>query len=191
VNLVAVWSGVRAFVEQAPGIEFGQPVQGERLSSAVGQQQLAPVLEELRRSGELAADSSASDHAWLHHTLDSPFIDPLRRITLGLRSVRNPADIIVSLAPGYHFGDARADLLVGVTGTHGSLRSTSSLAFAMRTGSALWHSHHRQFVAMNSRRHHARGRWIDGGGVQLAQELSCFVQGAQGIVATHDVLRHQ
>jgi Type I phosphodiesterase / nucleotide pyrophosphatase len=99
--------------------------------------ELAPVLDRLHRSGQLAADSSAADSVWLRETLDSPFIDPLRRITLGLRAVRNPADIIVSLAPGYHFGDERADLLVGVTGTHGSLRSTSSLAFAMRTDSAL------------------------------------------------------
>jgi hypothetical protein len=41
--MVAVWSGFRAFVEQALGIEFAQPVQGERLSSAAAQQQLAPV----------------------------------------------------------------------------------------------------------------------------------------------------
>ena len=107
-----------------------RPVTGDPL-------ELVPVLDRLQANGELAADSSASDSAWLRETLSSAFIDPLRRITLGLEAVKNPADIIVSLAPGHHFGDERADLLVGVTGTHGSLRTTSSLAFAMRTGSPL------------------------------------------------------
>lgn len=107
-----------------------RPVTGDPL-------QLASVLDRLRASGELAADSSAPDSAWLRETMASPFVDPLRRIAAGLQAVKNPADIIVSLAPGYHFGDERADLLVGVTGTHGSLRTSSSLAFAMRTGDPL------------------------------------------------------
>lgn len=49
------------------------------------------------------------------------------------RSVRHPANLVVSLEPGYHFGDPAADLLVDVTGTHGSLRTGSSVAFFMST----------------------------------------------------------
>ena len=61
-------------------------------------------------------------------------IDALRRITVGMRtSVGNPASVVVSFAPGYHFGDVAAGLLVKVTGTHGSLRTTSSLAYFMST----------------------------------------------------------
>jgi len=47
--------------------------------------------------------------------------------------VRNPANVVVSFAPGYHFGSRAADLLVDVTGTHGSLRTESALAFLMGT----------------------------------------------------------
>jgi hypothetical protein len=77
----------------------------------------------------------ASDSAWVRASMETPYIDALRRITVGMRSsVGNPASVVVSFAPGYHFGDVAAGLLVKVTGTHGSLRTTSSLAYFMSTG---------------------------------------------------------
>jgi len=92
---------------------------------------LEPVLRQMRATGVADSTGSAPDEAWLRATLDGPFIDPLRRITFGMRAVRNPANLMVSLAPGYHFGDERADMMVSMAGTHGSLRTSSSLAFAM------------------------------------------------------------
>jgi hypothetical protein len=99
--------------------------------------ELLPVRERLRAAGELDETGAAADSAWLRETVNEPFVDPLRRLVLGLRAVRNPADVIVSLAPGYHFGDARADLIYGVRGTHGSLRTSSSLAFVMSNHGAI------------------------------------------------------
>jgi hypothetical protein len=102
------------------------PVEGDPL-------ELLPVLERLRASGEADATGAAPDSAWLRETAGAGFVDPLRRIALAPHAVRNPADVLISLAPGYHFGDERADLFVDVKGTHGSLRTTSSLAFVMGT----------------------------------------------------------
>ncbi|HUF67103.1 MAG TPA: hypothetical protein VMM79_00530 [Longimicrobiales bacterium] len=101
-----------------------RPVEGDPLG-------LAPVVERMKRSGAADAAGLAPDSAWLAETLSGPYVDPLRRIAHGLRSVQNPADVIASLAPGYHFGDVAVDHVVGMQGTHGSLRTSSSLAFVM------------------------------------------------------------
>jgi len=96
--------------------------------------ELLPIVDSLRKHNELDRDGFASDTAWLARTVDTEFVDAPRRIVRALRDqVKNPASVIVSLEPGYHFGSAAADFLVNVTGTHGSLRTTSSLAFLMST----------------------------------------------------------
>lgn len=98
---------------------------------------LAPALARLRADGALDASGFAADSTWLRESEGTPYLDGLRRIVLGLRgAVRNPAAVLVSLAPGYHFGSAAATRLVQVTGTHGSLRTTSSSAFYTSTATA-------------------------------------------------------
>ncbi|MEO5510374.1 MAG: hypothetical protein ABIS27_07060 [Longimicrobiales bacterium] len=95
---------------------------------------LLPALTAMKAKGQADAGGAASDSAWLTASLRTPYIDALRRITIGMRSsVANPASVVVSFAPGYHFGDVAASRLVKVTGTHGSLRTTSSLAYFMST----------------------------------------------------------
>ncbi|MBX6365276.1 MAG: hypothetical protein IRZ00_15515, partial [Gemmatimonadetes bacterium] len=98
---------------------------------------LAPALARLRARGAVDAAGFAADSAWLRETAGTPYLDGLRRIVLGMRgAVRNPAAVLVSLAPGYHFGSAAATRFVHVTGTHGSLRTTSSSAFYTSTAAA-------------------------------------------------------
>ena len=124
-----VWTADgRAVIESGAGHDWFRytPTEGDPL-------QLEPVLARLRARGEADATGAAPDSMWLRETVDTDFVDPLRRIVLGLSAVRNPADVLISLAPGYHFGDQNADLFVDVRGTHGSLRTTSSLAFVMGT----------------------------------------------------------
>ena len=88
-------------------------------------------------TGIADATGAAPDSAWLEASERTPYLDALRRITIGMRtSVANPASVVVSFAPGYHFGDMAADRLVTVTGTHGSLRTSSSLAYFMSTAVA-------------------------------------------------------
>ncbi|HEX7119316.1 MAG TPA: hypothetical protein VF212_11035 [Longimicrobiales bacterium] len=129
---VHVWSrDGRAIVEADEAVERlrYRPIEGDPLGLAAG-------LAALRRDGRLDAAGFAPDTAWLRVSRETPFIDSLRRIVVGMRGlVRNPASVVVSFAPGYHFGSRTADLLVDVTGTHGSLRTGSALAFLMSTGS--------------------------------------------------------
>jgi hypothetical protein len=124
-----VWTaGGRAVIESGPQHQWFRylALEGDPLG-------LQPVVARLRASGEADATGAAPDSVWLRETVNTEFVDPLRRIVLGLSAVRNPADVIISLAPGYHFGNENADLFVDVRGTHGSLRTTSSLAFVMGT----------------------------------------------------------
>ncbi|MFW6078814.1 MAG: hypothetical protein ACODAE_04290 [Gemmatimonadota bacterium] len=125
-----------------------RPVTGDPL-------ELEPALRRMRDAGELDDDGFASDSAWLRATLDGRYIDPLRRIVRGMRDVvRHPASVVVSFAPGYYHGDPAADLLVDVAGTHGSLRTASSLAFFMDT-----HEEAPAVMRAAALRAHLPGRW--------------------------------
>lgn len=106
-----------------------------RYSVSVGDPlELLPIVDAMAAAGELDRDGYANEAAWLRRTIDTEFADAPRRIVRAMRDqVQNPASVIVSLEPGYHFGSAAADFLVSVTGTHGSLRTSSSLAFLMST----------------------------------------------------------
>jgi hypothetical protein len=107
-----------------------RPVDGDPLG-------LMPVVELLERAGLTDARGFAPDAAWLNATLETTYVDALRRMTHGLSAVRNPADVIASLEPGYHFGDIVGDHIVGMEGTHGSLRTSSSLACVMSSHSTV------------------------------------------------------
>lgn len=98
---------------------------------------LAAAADGMRRSGRADAEGFAPDSAWLEASLSTRYVDSIRRILNAMRTaVRNPASVIVSFEAGYHYGAPAADWLVDVTGTHGSLLTTSSLAFFMQTDGA-------------------------------------------------------
>lgn len=119
-----------ARIEDGPAGFRYTPIEGDPLD-------LEPIIAAMKRNGSMESDGFASSDAWLAATLDGRWVDPLRRIAHGLAAVQNPADVIVSFAPGYHFGDVAADHFVGMRGTHGSLRTSSSLAFAMSSHHAI------------------------------------------------------
>jgi len=127
---VEVWSrNGHAIVESDEGMtRFRyEPVEGDPLG-------LAPAMAHMRRAGEIDSEGFAPDAAWFEASLETPYIDSLRRIVTGIRGVvRNPASVVVSFEPGYHYGSRVADAFVEVTGTHGSLRTGSALAFFMST----------------------------------------------------------
>ncbi|HEX7050295.1 MAG TPA: alkaline phosphatase family protein [Longimicrobiales bacterium] len=130
VGRIHVWSRHgRAIIEGDPGgarMRYA-PIEGDPLG-------LAPALARMQRAGVADARGFAPDSAWLRASLGTPYIDAVRRILVGMRGlVRHTASIVVSFAPGYHYGNRAADLVVDVTGTHGSLRTASALAFLMST----------------------------------------------------------
>jgi hypothetical protein len=96
--------------------------------------ELAPMLESLTRAGLLDEKGFAPDSAWLQQTAEHVFPDPLHRIWEALHdNTDNPADVLLSLAPGWHVGDPSLDAWVKMEGTHGGLRDRSSNTFIMST----------------------------------------------------------
>ncbi len=95
---------------------------------------LASVFNSLRAAGKLDADGFAADADLFAAASLSEFPDAAARIRLwATNHVQNPADILVSLRPGYYHGRQWFGQAVQLTGTHGSLEKTSSLGFAMAT----------------------------------------------------------
>jgi len=94
---------------------------------------LLPVFESLRIAGRLDADGFASDADLFAATSLASFPDPAARIRAWtMNQVRNPADVLVSLKPGYYHGIESFRHIVNLAGTHGGLES-GSLGFAMGT----------------------------------------------------------
>lgn len=135
----AVWDSAGAvIVEGAAGrarVEADAAATRFRYTPETGDPlRLARAAAALRAAGELDATGFAADSSWLRETLATPYEDSLRRLVLSMRgSVLNPAAVLVSLAPGHHFGDPIGDAFTRMEGTHGSLRSAGSTGFLMST----------------------------------------------------------
>jgi hypothetical protein len=95
---------------------------------------LVPVFDSLNAAGKLDADGFASDADLFAATSLASFPDPAARIRAWtMNQVRNPADILVSLKPGYYHGIESFRHIVNLAGTHGGLERSGSLGFAMAT----------------------------------------------------------
>lgn len=95
---------------------------------------LAQITKSLKKEGRLSEDGLALDRVWLEATRHHVFPDPLHRIWKALtENTRNPADVLLSLTPGYHVGDPSLDAWVRMEGTHGGLRAAGSNTFIMST----------------------------------------------------------
>jgi hypothetical protein len=95
---------------------------------------LDAVFAGLRAAGKLNADGSASDEDLFAATSSAPFPDSAARIrTWTMSHVLNPADVLVSLKPGYYHGAWLFQYAVTLVSTHGGLEKSASLGFAMAT----------------------------------------------------------
>jgi len=95
---------------------------------------LVPVFDSLRAAGKLDADGFAGDADLFAATSLAAFPDAAARIRAWtMNQVRNPADILVSLKPGYYHGIESFRHIVNLAGTHGGLEGSGSLGFAMAT----------------------------------------------------------
>jgi hypothetical protein len=95
---------------------------------------LVPVFDSLRAAGKLDAEGFASDADLFAATSLAAFPDSASRIRAwATNHVRNSADILVSLKPGYYHGVTSFGHVVSLVGTHGGLEKSASLGFAMAT----------------------------------------------------------
>lgn len=104
-----------------------EPVEGDPLD-------LADTLAALRAKGLMDEDGFLSDSTWFEATKASakPYAVP-RLYGALYYDVKNPADIVISLADGYYYGDPSMDKWVKLGGTHGGLSRESTVSFLMST----------------------------------------------------------
>ena len=96
--------------------------------------ELLPLIRDPRTSEKLDENGFAESRTWLAATHNHWFPDPLYRIWQAFEeNTQNPADILLSLEPGWHAGDPSLDAWVEMEGTHGGLRAASSAGLIMST----------------------------------------------------------
>ncbi len=95
---------------------------------------VAEAIGQMRARGEVDEQGFATDDAWFRATRDLPMPVAVQRIYRSLTdNVMNPADIVVSLADGYYYGDQSFGDWVELGGTHGGLSYESTVSFFMST----------------------------------------------------------
>ena len=99
---------------------------------------LNPVLENLRKEGKADREGWVSNEDLFLATLDHAYPDPGYRLHwAAINHVTNPADILISYAPGYFYGRSLFDKFVTLYSTHGSFDRMQTLGFAMSTDGPL------------------------------------------------------
>lgn len=100
--------------------------------------ELAPLLAELARTGKVSADGYIADADLFAATARHRYPDSAYRLwQWATNHVLNRADVLVSLAPGYHYGRETFQRIVTLRSTHGSLDRAQSVGFAMSTDASL------------------------------------------------------
>lgn len=100
--------------------------------------QLLPVVDALRRNGEVGPDGSIADDALFDSTKDHLYPDALHRLWRAFHGLMvNPPDVMISVQDGWHCGSALMTRLVDVSAAHGSLNAESSSGFVMTTNGQL------------------------------------------------------
>jgi len=99
---------------------------------------LAPILDELRRAGQLTDDGSVADDVLFAATTEHVYPDPLHRLWRAFHGlfVHTP-DVLLSIHEGWHVADAFFSDVLGPASSHGALSAASSTAFVMTTAGEL------------------------------------------------------
>jgi hypothetical protein len=96
--------------------------------------QLSGILARLQADGLVDTDGWVSDADLFAATRHHRYPDPAFRLwQWATNHVRNQADLVVSLEPGWHQGSRTFERIVTMLSTHGSFDRSQSLGFAMST----------------------------------------------------------
>lgn len=99
---------------------------------------LGDILARLKREGKIDAAGWVGDADLAAATRDHLYPDPAYRLwQWATNHVRNRADLLVSLRPGYYYGSGAFQRIVNILSTHGALDRAQSLGFAMSTDGPL------------------------------------------------------
>lgn len=90
-----------------------------------------PLIGRLKAKGEMDSEGFSDQRAWFDVSKDHLYPDALLRIERSLTTlVENPANVLVSIKPGYYWGHPAGAWVVNIRSTHGSLdRDQSSGIF--------------------------------------------------------------
>ena len=100
--------------------------------------ELKPILAALERAGKLQPNGYLADADLFAATAAHHYPDPGYRLwQWATNHVRNRADILLSLKPGYHYGCRSFDHMVTLLSTHGGFDRAQSVGFAMSTAGPL------------------------------------------------------
>ena len=96
---------------------------------------IAPIIETLRRQGDVSADGAIDDAAFFAATVDHDYPDALHRLWTCFNGLmQQPPDVIASLRDGYCHGYWMFEYGIGkIASTHGSLNRINSTTFVMST----------------------------------------------------------
>jgi hypothetical protein len=141
-DFVAFAEGDRAFVENAKGrarVEWKPDGSAYRYWPESGDPLgLGRIVLGLAQQKKLTPEGWGSDADWLAATASHRYPDALHRLRdWATNHVRNRAEVIVNLKPGYHQGSATFDRVVTMLSTHGSMDAAQTLGFAASTDGPL------------------------------------------------------
>ncbi|MFQ5776872.1 MAG: hypothetical protein ACE5IP_02560 [Terriglobia bacterium] len=108
-----------------------QPLSGDPL-------QLLPLQAKLRQEEKVDGQGWVADADLLRTTRNHVYPDPGFRLRAwATNHVRNRADVLVSLQPGYYYGSSIFQGIVHIYSTHGGLDRAQTLGFIMSTDGPL------------------------------------------------------
>lgn len=124
--IVVLKKGQRAEIRKGAHGFVYRPISGDPLG-------LVPLIETMREAGLVTEDGEINDGRFLQMSADEAYPDALRRLwDCHHRLVEQPADVVVSLKPGFCVGSKFFDFFVGpVASTHGALDRLSSVTFLL------------------------------------------------------------
>ncbi len=141
-DFVTFAEGDRVFVENARGrarVEWKPDGSAYRYWPESGDPlALGRIVLGLAEQKKLNPEGWGSDADWLAATATHRYPDVLHRLRdWATNHVRNRAEVIVNLKPGYHQGSATFDRAVTMLSTHGSMDAAQTLGFAASTDGPL------------------------------------------------------
>jgi hypothetical protein len=142
VDVVVFADGDAVVVESSRGharVEWTPDAARYRYVPARGDPlELKDIVAALKFEKKLDKNGWAGDADWLAATAEHRYPDALHRLRgWATNHVRNRAEVVASLEPGFHQGSRAFDLLVTMLSTHGSFDRGQSLGFAMSTDAPL------------------------------------------------------
>jgi hypothetical protein len=97
--------------------------------------QMSAILLEMKTNGQLDSNGFAPASVWFQATADHVYPNAVNALYEAVTNhVLNPANVLVSLKDGYHYGSTFFNRLVTLRSTHGSLYTTQMTGFVMRNG---------------------------------------------------------